>query len=88
MHLKCGDIVGFFGWIFTGRVFVHEWAHLRWGVFDEYNIDAPFYSTGGKKAEATRYHGKRVILKEVIMLAVASVGGAVWPALGDTSEQG
>uniref|UniRef100_A0A674ISQ1 VWFA domain-containing protein n=1 Tax=Terrapene triunguis TaxID=2587831 RepID=A0A674ISQ1_9SAUR len=20
-----------------GRVFVHEWAHLRWGVFDEYN---------------------------------------------------
>ncbi|XP_042318340.1 calcium-activated chloride channel regulator 1-like isoform X2 [Sceloporus undulatus] len=37
-----------------GKVLVHEWAHLRWGVFDEYNKDAPFYSTGGKKAEATR----------------------------------
>ncbi|XP_063797575.1 calcium-activated chloride channel regulator 1-like [Pseudophryne corroboree] len=22
-----------------GRVFVHEWAHFRWGVFDEYNYD-------------------------------------------------
>lgn len=43
----------------TGRVFVHEWAHLRWGVFDEYNNDAPFYvSINSKKAsvEATRYH--------------------------------
>ncbi|XP_072854001.2 calcium-activated chloride channel regulator 4 [Pogona vitticeps] len=37
-----------------GRVFVHEWAHLRWGVFDEYNNDAPFYTTGTNKAEATR----------------------------------
>ncbi|XP_025913431.1 calcium-activated chloride channel regulator 1-like [Apteryx rowi] len=40
-----------------GRVFVHEWAHLRWGVFDEYNSDAPFYvSTNSGKAsvEATR----------------------------------
>ncbi|XP_078264018.1 calcium-activated chloride channel regulator 1-like [Rhinoraja longicauda] len=25
------------------RVFVHEWAHLQWGVFDEYNDLAPFY---------------------------------------------
>ncbi|KAK9404090.1 epithelial chloride channel protein-like [Crotalus adamanteus] len=37
-----------------GRVFVHEWAHLRWGVFDEYNYDAPFYVTNEKKVEATR----------------------------------
>ncbi|PKU48328.1 endophilin-b1 isoform x4 [Limosa lapponica baueri] len=39
-----------------GRVFVHEWAHLRWGVFDEYNNDVPFYvSRNSKKAsvEAT-----------------------------------
>uniref|UniRef100_A0A8C3K4X9 Chloride channel accessory 1 n=1 Tax=Calidris pygmaea TaxID=425635 RepID=A0A8C3K4X9_9CHAR len=39
-----------------GRVFVHEWAHLRWGVFDEYNNDVPFYvSKNSKKAsvEAT-----------------------------------
>ncbi|XP_055522317.1 calcium-activated chloride channel regulator 1-like [Leucoraja erinacea] len=25
------------------RVFVHEWAHLQWGVFDEYNDLVPFY---------------------------------------------
>ncbi|XP_066518534.1 calcium-activated chloride channel regulator 1-like [Hoplias malabaricus] len=25
------------------RVFVHEWAHLRWGVYDEYNEKEPFY---------------------------------------------
>ncbi|XP_057570833.1 calcium-activated chloride channel regulator 4 [Hippopotamus amphibius kiboko] len=31
------------------RVFVHEWAHLRWGVFDEYNDDEPFYSANSKK---------------------------------------
>ncbi|NXK45407.1 CLCA1 regulator, partial [Chauna torquata] len=40
-----------------GRVFVHEWAHLRWGVFDEYNSNAPFYvSRNSEKAsvEATR----------------------------------
>ncbi|XP_060088135.1 calcium-activated chloride channel regulator 1-like [Heteronotia binoei] len=37
-----------------GRVFVHEWAHLRWGVFDEYNNDAPFYTAGQNKVEATR----------------------------------
>ncbi|KAM6458584.1 calcium-activated chloride channel regulator 1-like [Liasis olivaceus] len=37
-----------------GRVLVHEWAHLRWGVFDEYNYDAPFYVSEKKKVEATR----------------------------------
>nr|XP_058917464.1 calcium-activated chloride channel regulator 1 [Kogia breviceps] len=26
-----------------GRVFVHEWAHLRWGVFNEYDNDQKFY---------------------------------------------
>ncbi|NP_001075268.1 calcium-activated chloride channel regulator 1 [Equus przewalskii] len=26
-----------------GRVFVHEWAHLRWGLFNEYNDDQKFY---------------------------------------------
>ncbi|XP_056379196.1 calcium-activated chloride channel regulator 1-like [Hyla sarda] len=37
-----------------GRVFVHEWAHLRWGVFDEYSLDNPFYIGGNLKVEATR----------------------------------
>lgn len=37
-----------------GRVFVHEWAHLRWGVFDEYNDDIPFYISKQGKVEATR----------------------------------
>ncbi|XP_051869141.1 calcium-activated chloride channel regulator 1-like [Pristis pectinata] len=29
-----------------GRVLVHEWAHLQWGVFDEYNDLVPFYFSG------------------------------------------
>ncbi|XP_019386698.1 PREDICTED: calcium-activated chloride channel regulator 2 isoform X1 [Crocodylus porosus] len=37
-----------------GRVFVHEWAHLRWGVFDEYDSDRPFYITGQNQVEVTR----------------------------------
>ncbi|XP_069823732.1 calcium-activated chloride channel regulator 1-like [Dendropsophus ebraccatus] len=37
-----------------GRVFVHEWAHLRWGVFDEYNEDIPFYRSKQGNIEATR----------------------------------
>ncbi|XP_031231592.1 calcium-activated chloride channel regulator 3A-1-like [Mastomys coucha] len=37
-----------------GRVFVHEWAHLRWGVFDEYNMDRPFYMSEKNVVEATR----------------------------------
>ncbi|XP_044883646.1 calcium-activated chloride channel regulator 1-like isoform X1 [Mauremys mutica] len=39
------------------KVFVHEWAHLRWGVFDEYSYDAPFYlsvNSGKETVEATR----------------------------------
>ncbi|XP_072429382.1 calcium-activated chloride channel regulator 1-like [Chiloscyllium punctatum] len=36
-----------------GSVLVHEWAHLRWGVFDEYNDLAPFYAVGDTY-EATR----------------------------------
>ncbi|CAM2118850.1 unnamed protein product [Caretta caretta] len=42
------------------KVFVHEWAHLRWGVFDEYNNDAPFYvsvNSGTGSVEATRCSG-------------------------------
>ncbi|ELK31025.1 Calcium-activated chloride channel regulator 4 [Myotis davidii] len=37
------------------RLLVHEWAHLRWGVFDEYNDDEPFYSASSKRIEATRH---------------------------------
>uniref|UniRef100_A0A673TM25 VWFA domain-containing protein n=1 Tax=Suricata suricatta TaxID=37032 RepID=A0A673TM25_SURSU len=37
-----------------GRVFVHEWAHLRWGIFDEYNVDRPFYISRRNTIEATR----------------------------------
>ncbi|XP_025728359.1 calcium-activated chloride channel regulator 1 [Callorhinus ursinus] len=35
------------------RVFVHEWAHLRWGVYDEYNNNKKFYLFNGKR-EAVR----------------------------------
>ncbi|MEE6494589.1 hypothetical protein FKM82_001800 [Ascaphus truei] len=37
-----------------GRVLVHEWAHLRWGVFDEYNTETPYYIAENLKVEATR----------------------------------
>ncbi|KFO72762.1 Epithelial chloride channel protein, partial [Cuculus canorus] len=40
-----------------GLVFVHEWAHLRWGVFDEYSSTNPFYVSQdfeGASVEATR----------------------------------
>ncbi|XP_076976511.1 calcium-activated chloride channel regulator 2 [Tamandua tetradactyla] len=37
-----------------GRVFVHEWAHLRWGVFDEYNNEKPFYIDGQNQIKVTR----------------------------------
>ncbi|XP_069795199.1 calcium-activated chloride channel regulator 1-like isoform X2 [Narcine bancroftii] len=37
-----------------GKVFVHEWAHLRWGVFSEYNDLVPFYLSESTIAEATR----------------------------------
>ncbi|KAG8437234.1 hypothetical protein GDO86_008078, partial [Hymenochirus boettgeri] len=37
-----------------GKVFVHEWAHLRWGVFDEYNRDKPYYISGNLTIEPTR----------------------------------
>uniref|UniRef100_A0A669QWF8 Chloride channel accessory 2 n=1 Tax=Phasianus colchicus TaxID=9054 RepID=A0A669QWF8_PHACC len=37
-----------------GRTFVHEWAHLRWGVFDEYDNDRPFYVTGQNQVKVTR----------------------------------
>uniref|UniRef100_A0A8C2D2P7 Epithelial chloride channel protein-like n=1 Tax=Cyprinus carpio TaxID=7962 RepID=A0A8C2D2P7_CYPCA len=30
-----------------GKVFVHEWAHLRWGVYDEYSGEKPFYYSNG-----------------------------------------
>ncbi|NWR75797.1 CLCA1 regulator, partial [Centropus unirufus] len=40
-----------------GRVFAHEWAHLRWGLFDEYSSTEPFYvarDSEGARVEATR----------------------------------
>ncbi|XP_073674111.1 calcium-activated chloride channel regulator 4A-like [Garra rufa] len=36
-----------------GKVFVHEWAHLRWGVYDETNDKKPFYYSN-HRIEATR----------------------------------
>lgn len=35
-------------------MFVHEWAHFRWGVFDEYNNEKPFYINGQSQIEVTR----------------------------------
>ncbi|XP_004679593.1 PREDICTED: calcium-activated chloride channel regulator 4 [Condylura cristata] len=38
----------------SGKLLVHEWAHLRWGVFDEYNKEEPYYAAKSRKIEATR----------------------------------
>ncbi|XP_046333944.2 calcium-activated chloride channel regulator 1-like [Haliotis rufescens] len=38
-------------WGLPEKTLVHEWAHLRWGLFDEYPIDpqdTPFYRHAGK----------------------------------------
>ncbi|XP_078075069.1 calcium-activated chloride channel regulator 1-like [Mustelus asterias] len=37
-----------------GRVFIHEWAQFRWGVFEEYNDLEPFYISDDGVSEATR----------------------------------
>ncbi|XP_039272205.2 calcium-activated chloride channel regulator 1-like [Styela clava] len=41
-----------------GKVVVHEWAHYRWGVFDETSSNSPFYwdpnKDGSNGPEATR----------------------------------
>ncbi|XP_074076446.1 calcium-activated chloride channel regulator 1-like [Macrotis lagotis] len=31
-----------------GKILVHEWAQLRWGVFEEYNDEERFYKSNGK----------------------------------------
>ncbi|XP_068950663.1 calcium-activated chloride channel regulator 1-like [Petaurus breviceps papuanus] len=31
-----------------GKILVHEWAHFRWGVFEEYNEEERFYQSNGK----------------------------------------
>ncbi|XP_072130909.1 calcium-activated chloride channel regulator 1-like [Mobula birostris] len=36
------------------RTFVHEWTHLQWGVFDEYDGKMPFYRSSDGNIEATR----------------------------------
>ncbi|KAM7100001.1 LOW QUALITY PROTEIN: calcium-activated chloride channel regulator 1-like [Molossus nigricans] len=38
-----------------GRVFVHEWAHLQWGVFDEYDVEQPFYISSKNTIEVTEF---------------------------------
>ncbi|XP_035693981.1 calcium-activated chloride channel regulator 1-like [Branchiostoma floridae] len=44
-----------------GKTMVHEWGHLRWGLFDEYGMDSPtgesfpyFYSSVSDGVQATR----------------------------------
>nr|XP_033771692.1 calcium-activated chloride channel regulator 2-like [Geotrypetes seraphini]XP_033771693.1 calcium-activated chloride channel regulator 2-like [Geotrypetes seraphini] len=51
-YLISDDLISVYG--SRGRVFVHEWAHFRWGLFDEYNYESPFYITKENKIETTR----------------------------------
>ncbi|XP_035692460.1 calcium-activated chloride channel regulator 1-like [Branchiostoma floridae] len=45
MHLTPKYVVdkeyGEYNWGSYGKTIVHEWAHLRWGLFDEYGFDDP-----------------------------------------------
>ncbi|XP_077986031.1 calcium-activated chloride channel regulator 1-like [Glandiceps talaboti] len=43
-------------WGDSGKVVVHEWGHLRWGLFDEYPIDDDehFYLDENGRVEPTR----------------------------------
>ncbi|KAL1260510.1 hypothetical protein QQF64_008337 [Cirrhinus molitorella] len=50
-YLLNDDLIELFG--SRGKVFLHEWAHMRWGVYDEYNEKQPFYHSYGL-IEATR----------------------------------
>ncbi|XP_029473621.1 calcium-activated chloride channel regulator 2-like [Rhinatrema bivittatum] len=51
-YLISDDLLPVYG--SRGRVFVHEWAHLRWGLFDEYNHEKPFYISKENQIKATR----------------------------------
>ncbi|KAF4103939.1 hypothetical protein G5714_014926 [Onychostoma macrolepis] len=50
-YLRDNTLINLYG--AKGRVLVHEWAHLRWGVYDEYSEEKPFYYSNGN-IEATR----------------------------------
>uniref|UniRef100_A0A8K9XEM4 Chloride channel accessory 1 n=1 Tax=Oncorhynchus mykiss TaxID=8022 RepID=A0A8K9XEM4_ONCMY len=39
---------------FKYKVLVHEWAHLRWGVYDEFDDGQPFYKGAHSDIQATR----------------------------------
>ncbi|XP_073427614.1 calcium-activated chloride channel regulator 3A-1-like isoform X1 [Dendrobates tinctorius] len=43
-----------------GKVFLHEWAHFQWGVFDEYNYEKPFFISPDNKIKATRCSSEMV----------------------------
>jgi hypothetical protein len=49
-----------FAFLNTGKVMVHEWGHLRWGLFDEYwhkDLDSrfsPFYVNDEGEFVATK----------------------------------
>ncbi|XP_071200537.1 calcium-activated chloride channel regulator 1-like [Salvelinus alpinus] len=38
-----------------GKVLVHEWAHLRWGVYDEYDAGQPFYKGAHSNIQVTTF---------------------------------
>ncbi|XP_019643985.1 PREDICTED: epithelial chloride channel protein-like [Branchiostoma belcheri] len=69
MHLTPRYVVdkdyGVMYWGPNGKTFVHEWGHLRWGLFDEYGYDDPsgesyphFYRASVGGVEPTRCSAK------------------------------
>uniref|UniRef100_A0A8C7V3P5 Chloride channel accessory 1 n=1 Tax=Oncorhynchus mykiss TaxID=8022 RepID=A0A8C7V3P5_ONCMY len=41
--------------LYGPRVLVHEWAHLRWGVYDEFDDGQPFYKGAHSDIQVTRF---------------------------------
>ncbi|XP_077983917.1 calcium-activated chloride channel regulator 1-like [Glandiceps talaboti] len=86
-------------WGPVGRLLVHEWAHLRWGVFDEYPTSgqdhANFYVSSSGKVEATRcpleIHGSYINERTQNECSVSNVTGLpeidcrFTPDIGNTS---
>ncbi|XP_071944257.1 calcium-activated chloride channel regulator 4A-like [Antedon mediterranea] len=54
-YIQNSTINSQYGNLGTGRVLVHEWGHLRWGLGDEYpNLDHFYPSTKTKRIEGVR----------------------------------
>lgn len=71
---------------------MHEWAHLRWGVFDEYNREKPFYINGQNQVKVTRLVDLRMFkircyyLFIYVVLSFEGPTGGIWKFPGQRAN--